>query len=128
MIIGLTKEPASHCAIKIGPWVVHSTLLGPEIRTYKSFIKKTEIVFRAPVEIDEDKVIGLITRLDHRLYDYAALLYLALRYVFRWLPKANLWNTSGMYLCTELVTELLYEKADPMITPYGVYKKIQRQL
>ena len=125
MIRGLTKEPVSHCAVRVGSWVIHSTIFGPEIRTHKSFIENSEVVFCTEIDVSEEKIAELITRLDHRAYDYPALIYLALRYIFRWLPKANLWNTSGMYLCTELVTEMIYGKADSMITPYGLYKKIQ---
>lgn len=125
----LTHEESSHCAIRINDFVLHSTVFGPEIRTYEYFTKRNHVVASVPVHIDERKAIKLITTLDGNRYDYAALLYLGLRYALRRycslsIPKANLWNVSGMYLCTELVTKLLYGKPDALITPQQLLNKL----
>ena len=125
----MTHEPVSHCAIHVGEFVVHSTILGPEIRTYDSFCKKNTVVLSVDCTIKDEAVVDLITKLDSKSYDYAALLYLGVRYAGRhWLklplPKANLWNVTGMYLCTELVTTLVYGKEYSMLTPYQLYLKL----
>ena len=49
-------------------------------------------------------------------YDFGALFYLAARRVCPWLPKKNLWQCSGMFLCTEWVTRYLDGAEDSMKT------------
>lgn len=61
------------------------------------------------------------------MYDFGALFYLALRVLFPWLPKKNLWQTSGMFLCTEWVTEVLEGEEDSMITPYKLFLRLKEE-
>jgi len=130
MICAVTNEPVSHCAIKVGDFVLHSTIGGPEIRTFEYFCSRNEIVSSVQVPVSERVAVRWMTRLDSKWYDYAALAYLGMRYAAKvWLgiplPKANLWRVSGMYMCTELVTTVLFEKADAMLTPYQLYLKLR---
>ena len=130
LIRAVTHEESSHCALKVGHFVVHSTMCGPEIRTYDYFKKHNHIVASVPLSLPDKVAVDLITKLDSAGYDYTALLYLGLRYAIRALtgyslPRANLWNLSGMYICTELVTVFLYGKADAMITPHQLLLKLK---
>jgi hypothetical protein len=65
---------------------------------------------------------------DKSWYDMGAgffigLSFLARRYLKIPLPKVNLWQSSGMFICTEWATESIGE-VDSMITPYGLYLKL----
>lgn len=129
-ICSVTKEPVSHCAIRVGDFVLHSTICGPEIRTFEYFRNKNEIIASIQVPLDSKAAISWMTRMDDTGYDYLALAYLGIRYTCKvWLklplPKANLWRVSGMYMCTELVTAILFEKADALLTPYQLYLKLR---
>lgn len=128
----MTKEPVSHVAIQVNDLVLHSTLFGPEVRGAGYFHKHNRTILSIDLP---DETIGpgyILDKYDHKAYDYMCLVYLGIRYAtLRYLgiklPKVNLWNMSGMYTCTELVTELLFEKPDSMITPYGLYLKLKER-
>jgi hypothetical protein len=129
LIMAVTHEPVSHCAVQVGEFIIHSTTFGPEIRTLQYFAERNTIVHEVTVPVDDAEAMKLITCTDSSFYDYPALLYLGIRYVVRLLgvsmPRANLWKLSGMYICTELVTKLLFGQADAMITPYQLYQKLR---
>jgi hypothetical protein len=127
----LTREPMSHVAIESNGWVIHSSIWGPEIRTLVDFTAHYNIVAEVelPVEVSPARAYALISKYDRRLYDYSCLVFLGLRYVaLRYLgislPKVNLWQISGMYTCTEFVSELVFGYEDSLITPYGLYHKL----
>lgn len=128
LIRAVTGEESSHCAIRIGDFVLHSTLFGPEIRTYEYFKAHNHIVASVPTSTPDSAAVALATSLDSAGYDYFALAYLGLRYALKLLgvniPKANLWNVSGMYLCTELVSRAVLGAEDPNITPHQLYLKL----
>lgn len=123
-IRAVTKEPVSHCAIQLGELVVHSNLYGVHLETLHYFQTHSEIVYEVDIP---DNIEGLHNSLDRdegKWYDIGALLYLGLRYVIPCLPKKNLWQCSGMYLCTEFVTEVINGEADSLVTPYQLYVKL----
>ena len=131
MIIELTREPVSHVAIRIEDYVLHSSIFGPEIRTYEYFQAHNVIVYSMPLPGTHYQRLPLhvMSQIDNRGYDWGAILYLGLCYVMLRafkikLPKANLWEASNMYICTELVTKILGEKPDAMMTPYGLFNKL----
>jgi hypothetical protein len=72
-----------------------------------------------------EKVINLLAKYDGNFYDFGALFYLGLRSLFPFLPKANLWQTTGMFLCTEWITEVVDGKENSMITPHQLYLKLK---
>jgi hypothetical protein len=126
----LTKEPMSHVAIEAGEFVAHSTIFGVEIVTTNYFKTRFQVVDAVEVQDDMNKLLAVLTKRSHSFYDYGCLLYLGVRYSLkRWLkvsiPKANLWATSGMFTCTEFVTEVLDGKQDSLITPYGLYERLK---
>jgi hypothetical protein len=129
LIMAVTHEPVSHCAVQVGEFIIHSTVFGPEIRTLQYFSERNTIVYTVDVPLSDSEAMQLITHTDAAGYDYPALLYLGMRYAARKLgvslPRANLWKLSGMYICTELVTKLLFGTADAMITPYQLYQKLR---
>lgn len=120
----VTGEPVSHCALLWdGLVVTHMTLEGFRVTAYGSFADGQEIIYRVPVE--QTMLTGdFFKKYGRARYDYGALLYLGLRAVLPFLPKANLWQTTGMFLCTEFVTQSLYGEEDSLITPYKLYERI----
>lgn len=117
----VTGEPVSHCAIASNGYVIHSNLQGVIIETEDYFEAHSQIVYSVEIEDCMDRVTKLLATESHAMYDIGAILYLGVRYLFPWLPKKNLWQSSGMYLCTEWVTTVVNEKTDSMITPYQLY-------
>lgn len=122
----LTKEPVSHCAISINGWIIHSNLYGIHADPIEKFT--SEVIYRVPVEYNAEALISALAAYQGKHYDFGALLYLGLRSVCPVLPKKNLWQTTGMFLCTEWVTTVLDEKEDSMITPYQLYLKLKDRI
>lgn len=135
LILKTTKEQVSHVAIEFafGPVniVVHSNLLGLHMELASNFRKNCTVV-RELEYIGPDTpndLIKLKKKLEDyefSLYDFGGFLFLGislfLRNVFKIpLPKSNLWQSTGMMVCTEWVTDYLYDKENSMITPEKLY-------
>ena len=121
LIRAVTDEPVSHCAIQVGEFVIHSSFLGVKIESIYSFNKQNRVIKTLEFEVEPKQFKQAIARLEGKGYDFGALFYLLMRYIIPWVPKINLWQTSGMYLCTEFVTQLLTQKEDSLVTPYKLY-------
>lgn len=122
----VTGEPVSHCAISCGGWIVHANLLGVHVELPQTFTTHSQIVYSVDVPYDQDKLMATLAKYDQRPYDFGALLYLGIRFVLPWLPAKNLWQTTGMFLCTEWVTEFLFGGEDHTITPYKLYLRLSK--
>ncbi len=124
IIRGVTKESLSHVGIHINDVVIDSTILhGVRLQPYTEFISNKTKVISIPWDISGVHLWNLNCKVGQS-YDKLGLLYLGLRYVIPALPKKNLWQTTGMFLCTEFVTDILEGKEDSMITPYKLYLKL----
>lgn len=123
LIRKITGEPVSHCAIEIDGTVIHSNFLGVHPQSAEGFRDHCTVWGEVPFPDDFKKMFEQTCAGWGRRYDFGALLYLALRYLLPWLPKKNLWQTSGMYLCSEWVSSYFGEE-DAMITPYRLYLKL----
>ena len=126
LIRHVTKEPVSHCAVRIGEFVIHSSFSGVEILPYSVFASKYKIIYRIYSITYPLKVYKTLKKYYGHPYDFGALLYLGLRALLpkSWTKKRNLWQTSGMFLCTEFVTTFIDDKEDSMITPYQLYLRL----
>lgn len=132
-ICRLTKEPVSHVALQFGKFIVHSNLLGIHIEWAENFKKHSQVVFSIHMRTDNIKLSTLMSQYEWKMYDFGAMLFLGLSLFLRNtfkipLPKANLWQSSGMFLCTEFVTKVIDDEADSMITPYKLYLKLYDKL
>lgn len=123
----LTAEPVSHCAIRFEELVIHCNLLGVQIAPYREFAEKCEIIYSVEAHKELYLVFDLAYKYWEAKYDLGGLLYLGLRCLCPWLPKANLWQNTGMFLCTEFITEFLEGEEDHMTTPYQLYKRLLSQ-
>lgn len=124
LIRRLTGEPVSHVAMRFDALVVQSGIGGVQVESYARFAAKHTIIYRCPVEGDIQKTAPYLGK----GYDYGALFYLGLCYLAKSLhipySKANLWNSSNLYICTEFVTSDILNKDDATITPYQLYLKL----
>lgn len=128
IIRAVTSEPVSHCAIKFEDLVFHSTMInGVHVDFYKDFIDTHEILFNIKIGSD----LAKLSNIKHSRYDYFGILYLGLKLLLGKigikLPKKNLWQSTGMYMCTEFISEIVNDKEDSMITPYKLYKKLSEK-
>lgn len=97
-------------------WVVHSNLLGVNIRLFKNFMKHVEIVDQieyAELSLVEEEEIfqSLLSETSEEPYDWPGFAYFIWRgfllKAFKIpLPKSNTWGRSNMQLCTEMIGKL----------------------
>lgn len=138
-IRGVTKEPVSHVALDFGLFIVHSNLLGVNLEWFNFFKTKCTIVYtleRTEIEVlqemkDAAKLDRVLVKLEGAWYDFGALFFaglalLAKHYLKIPLSKVNLWKSSGMFTCTEWVTNFVEDSSDAMITPYQLYLKLKQ--
>jgi hypothetical protein len=126
LIRAVTGEEVSHCAILLNnTGVIHATSTGSAVIPFSEFKKVHTLVHF--VAIPKDAAIRVDFAKD-KSYDWGAFLYLGLHFILRKvgirLPKKDLWQTSGMYLCTELVSKALLAK-ETELTPMGLYHKLR---
>lgn len=126
LIRRVTGEPVSHCVVDCGGWIIHSNFLGVHVELIQSFEKSSEIVFECGIPYDTQRVMSALAAHEGAMYDFGGMAYLGLKCLFPFLPKKNLWQHTGMYLCTEWVTEILDGRPDSMITPYQLYLKLSQ--
>lgn len=130
LIRSVLREPVSHVAIEYKGFVVHATFWGLRVESYAKFLEKRKIEFQTRIENRPKSLFAKLAEFEGASYDVGAFLWLGLYFFLRRLglplPKKNLWQDSGMFLCTEWVTKFINEKQDSMITPYGLYKKLEK--
>lgn len=139
-ILKVTGDPCSHVAMEFaGGFVIHSNVRGVNVEWRSTFRAHNTVVrelappsakFRDELE-DPKRIDRMMLRYEHSAYDTAALMFLgAVMFARRFgvpLPKQNLWQMSGMFICSEWVTEYVDGKADSMITPYGLWKRLESE-
>lgn len=126
----LTREPASHVAIRWNAWVLHSNLNGVQWQSLDSFKLNAEIINEIPIEEDLERLLKFsAAHVERGRYDIGGLLYCGLRLSLRSIgiriPKKNLWQMTGMFMCTELVTAFVYGIEDAMITPTQLGQRLK---
>ena len=111
-------EPCSHVIFLFDDkWIVHSNLLGVNIRFYKAFMSSgdTEVVDRIKFKLDlieeEELFQSLLESHSEESYDYKAFFYFSYRGLMykifnKPLPKNNPWGEPKAYLCTEIAKNL----------------------
>ena len=139
----LTNEPVSHTVLlfdfKGVEFVIHVNLLGLRIDEYDSFLKTNQIVCRLEPQLDSylqnmkdnDRLKTVLKQYKKVFYDLGALLFagscLLMRRWFKIpLPKSNLWQMSGMLLCTEWIQSFIDIPLNAMITPYQLYLELKK--
>jgi hypothetical protein len=127
IIMRLTGEDCSHCAVGWGDYVIHSDFLGVRSISLEQFLQSHTIVHALEFPDEVSQLLATFAKYDRSLYDFGAFFYVGLRLIFPALPKKNLWRTSGMFLCTEWVETVLGLDLDPMMTPYKLYLQLQEK-
>lgn len=135
-----TGECCSHVAIlrtddSYLDMVIHANWKGVNIQPYEEFLKENTVIHTLEIPTSPENNVRLLELIhaEHgKCYDIGALLFCGVVLFLRkalglrqW-PKVNLWQSSGMYLCTEFVTEYLYGSADSLITPHQLYERITK--
>jgi hypothetical protein len=123
LIKALTDEPASHVALRWGPWVLHANFSGVRWDKYKDFATKAAILDEIPIDMPIERLLWLSAQhVEHGKYDFGGFAYigckLALGKIGIKLPKKNLWQMTGMHMCTEWITDAAFGEEDSMITPW----------
>lgn len=125
LILEITKEPVSHVALQMGPWVLHSNYRGVHAETLYSFKKHNQIKLVVPIwGITTDTVLKRFSDREFKPYDLLGVLsfgvHLLARRYLPGIPKVQLMQASGMDFCVELVQHLI-GSSHQLITPYQLY-------
>lgn len=131
IICDITGENVSHCILIIDrKWVIHSNISGVHAEYIESFLEHSKIVTRIELpQVSESQVLRSLDKYHGKWYDFGALLFSGLilitrKYFPKLVPKQNLWQTTGMFLCTEFVSETLFHQEDSLITPGQLREKV----
>ena len=126
-----TGECCSHTAIRLGDLVIHSDSHGVNGVHIDDFLEENRIIHVVTYNMPATEVLSKMDSLKDHWYDVGALLFCGVMLFCRkalglrkW-PKQNLWQASGMYMCTEFVTEVINNEADALITPHQLYERIK---
>jgi hypothetical protein len=130
LIRRLTREDASHVALRWNSWVLHSNLKGVQWSTFEDFTEKAEIIDSTDIVEDLPRLLTFSAQhAEHGKYDYGGFIYIGLRLALRLvgihLPKKNLWSMTGMFMCTEFVSKYEFDEEDDLITPRQLFDKIK---
>ena len=128
LIKKITGEKCSHVAIEKNGIVLHSDFTGLRLEPLRIFKERNEIIYsiKSPKPVRFSKVIDKYWGIK---YDFKALLYLGIRYLLpkNWTSKRNIWQTTGMFLCTEFITDIIDQKEDSLITPEQLYNRLIKE-
>jgi hypothetical protein len=131
VIRGVTGEDVSHCAIIVDNlWVIHSNFKGVNAEYIGDFTEVNTIVDRIPYNGNRERILDMLEDYHSSSYDFWAMIYSGLllilhRCVPRFIPKQNLWQTSGMFICTEFLSKVIFNQEDSLITPGQLREKLR---
>lgn len=122
--------------------VTHSNLLGVGLDWYPSFSSKSSILYQLEYDVglekEEEVYQSMLNAYCGKSYDFGAFLYFSwraflLKFFNKPLPRSYQYDDEDEFLCTEWVLQLpewiLKNKNDllgRLITPYGLYKALER--
>lgn len=128
-----TGEDCSHVAIREGNWIYHSNIKGVHVEHLNDFLKKNKVVHSIPIPVRIGHVHSAYSKYKGSKYDTAGLLFAGFVLFCRkalnlrsW-PKVNLWQSSGMFMCTEFVNLALDREVDSLITPGQLYRRLSNE-
>lgn len=123
------RSDISHVAILKDGLVYHSNLKGVHIQPLDRFIDKAKIVKTIPYSIEQGRLLEVISQEWGKPYDCVAFWWLGIRAIFSRagikLPKADVRQITGMYICTELVTQVLIGE-ERQLTPDQLYDMLNK--
>ena len=131
LIMWALDEPISHVSLECNGLVFHSSInRGVHIQPLMQFLEENIVVEYVDVEFDWDRLLRTTSRNWKKKYDKASFLWLGIRALLKKifgikLKKANLWNITGMYICTEWVTKVIDNKEDSDITPMQLIERLK---
>jgi hypothetical protein len=124
------KEPTSHVAIESSGLVFHANPSGVIIEPLEHFKKHSETLFEVELEDGLDSLKKQINTHWRAPYDWGSVLWLTLRSLLKKvgikISKANLMNSTNMFICHEWVTQVLDGTEDTETTPYQLYLRIKK--
>ena len=130
-VMSATQEEFSHVAIQYGDFVIHSNFRGLHVQSTRSFLKKAKIIKQVTIRGDHNRsrLLDLLDKHEFSGYDFGGMLFLGLylfasKYLKLPLPKSNLWQATGMFMCHEWVYTFLNMENKPMATPGQLYKEL----
>jgi hypothetical protein len=131
LIRKITGEPISHIVIIVDDlWVIHSNFWGVHAEYVGDFQETSEIVERIPYNVSKDQVLDTLDNFHEASYDYLGMFGLGICLVLRrflplLVPKQNLWQTTGMFICTEFVSKAVFGQEDSLTTPGQLMERLR---
>lgn len=129
LICEVLREPISHVSIRVGNTVYQSNMRGVHRLPYAEFMAQQESCIKITVQ-NIPNIEETFDKYQNSWYDIGAFFFLGFSFLIRRylgipLPKSNLWQATGMFLCTEWVAEVLDREEDAMLTPYQLYQELR---
>lgn len=128
-----TGDCCSHVALLVDGSIIHSNFKGVNTLPLLDFLEENRVIHSIEIEDNPVRLQELLDRDTGKWYDIGALLFSGIMLFCRkalglrkW-PKQNLWQSSGMYMCTEFVTEYIDGKQDSMITPHQLFVRLSNK-
>lgn len=138
LICELTEEPISHVALEFPAvgYIIHSNMMGVHRVDSNKFRRENRVIATATPYVETADEAGEIEEVSKILekwgkakYDRGAFVFLGIclwlrRHFNIPLPKSNLWQTTGMFLCTEFVSNKINQKENSMMTPWQLMRSL----
>jgi hypothetical protein len=125
LIRTVTQEKCSHCAVQLGDFAIHSDFRGVIVEPLDEFIEKNKVIYTV-YDVPQTTDLGdVLKAFIGKPYDFLGLIYLGFRLIIPILPKANLWQVSGMYFCNEFVSAVILNKENSNLTPTQLYNLLK---
>lgn len=123
------RSRMSHVVIEYNGLVFHSNFWGVHAIPIERFLEKAKVIEIVEIDLTWRELRTNFNKYWHARYDFLAFLHLGVRAVLRRaglkLPKANLWQVTGMFLCTEWVTRTLHG-TERTLTPEQLYERLTK--
>lgn len=129
LIRSVTGENISHVALDMGcGFTIHSNFFrGVHTQSTSTFRENNEIIYDIPVSVPREDVLIRYSNIEFQRYDKSLALMLGLRNLFpSIIPKQDLWNCTGMFICTELIHTLL-PSTEKLMTPEKLVLSLQQK-
>lgn len=119
----------SHVVIEYNGLVFHSNFFGVHAIPLEQFLRKAEVVEILETDLKWRELMTTFNKYWHAKYDFLAFAHLGARALLRKLglklPKANLWQVTGMFLCTEWVSRTL-DGTERTLIPEQLYERLTK--
>ena len=121
------ESEMSHVVIEYNGLVFHSNFWGVHAMPIEQFLQKATVIQVIETDLTWRELMTTFNKYWHSKYDFLAFAHVGVRALLKKaglkLPKANLWQVTGMFLCTEWVSRTLHG-TEQTLTPEQLFERL----